>query len=62
MEQKFEIGDVVVLNSEPDLKLTVNKIVDIDRVEIIYLDKSTNRFIDREFHVNMLTLIHKHSD
>ncbi|MDL2303082.1 hypothetical protein LJC28_01675 [Dysgonomonas sp. OttesenSCG-928-D17] len=44
MNTELRVGDIVYLNSKPEVKLTVSKIVDNIRVELTYYDEITKEF------------------
>lgn len=44
MNTEFKIGDIVYLNSKPEVKLTVSKIVDTNRIELTYYDEEIKEF------------------
>lgn len=44
MNSDLKVGDVVYLNSKPEVKLTVSKVVDTTRIELTYYDEDLKRW------------------
>lgn len=59
---EFEVGDVVCLKSNPEIKLTVRQISgrgNFEVVETAFFNKATNRFEYPKFNPAMLTYFNK---
>lgn len=56
----FKKGDVVCLNSNPDMKFTVHAIISDYRgaqIQIVYFNEKNNRFEYQKFAPELLTLV-----
>lgn len=58
MPHEFKIGDVVHLNSNPEMKFTVNSFIEDPfretQIEIVYFNEKNNRFEYHKFNPKLL--------
>lgn len=57
---EFKKGDVVYLNSEPNMKFTVNSIINLrgeKTIEVVYFNQQNQRFEYPKFAPELLTLV-----
>lgn len=58
----FNAGDVVYLNSDPNMKFTVNAVIKVAgkiTIEVFYFNQQNNRFEYPKFAPQLLTLVEK---
>lgn len=58
----FNAGDVVYLNSDPNMKFTVNAVIKVAgkiTIEVVYFNQQHNRFENPKFAPQLLTLVEK---
>ena len=58
----FNVGDVVYLNSNPNMKFTVNNVIKVagrTTIEVVYFNQQNNRFEYPKFAPQLLTLVEK---
>lgn len=59
---EFKKGDVVYLNSEPNMKFTVHSIINLHgekTIEVVYFNQQNQRFEYPKFAPELLTLVKK---
>lgn len=60
---EFKKGDVVCLNSNPDMKFTVHAIIENHyrgkEIEVVYFNEKNNRFEYPKFAPELLTLVNE---
>nr|WP_288210328.1 hypothetical protein [uncultured Dysgonomonas sp.] len=59
----FKKGDVVYLNSEPNMKFTVHAVLSTGlnsgKIEVVYFNEKNNRFEYPKFDPELLTLVNE---
>lgn len=58
----FNAGDVAYLNSDPNMKFTVNAVIKFAgkiTIEVVYFNQQHNRFEYHKFAPQLLTLVEK---